>query len=235
MRTALLWVVRPVLALLAYVAGIVIRRPMSGRWLAHYLLGSGKPMRLPHRAEQELAWCYAHSNCRNPLVPRNIEERDMWDEPAEAELIPPCHYADAEELSTCGPFYNEAVGCVDGDSAGMCNTDLYTTVGAVAVWGEDDGSLHYLDVYNWQGDITWTFSCRLAWLPFSVVVKGIDRQWEGLGKPFVTEGRLGPGDAALAPKNTLGNATPASTLLKRVQEWLYDLRKGKIDTTDLPF
>jgi len=160
-------------AFVALVGGRLIGRPLSGKWLFHYFLGGGREMRLPEAAEVALARAYALRRRRGVLDHYrgySLEAKHLQQD------------ADLEWYEVCAP-----------------GKDLYTTVGSVVMW-EEDGYIHYLDVYDWHPDAGWSFDVGGRLFP-RVTITGSDDIWLDVadGKPFVTRGRVkdNPGLGAL--------------------------------------
>lgn len=171
-------VIQIILALIAPIAGIITGRPYSGLWLAHYFLGSGKEKQLPRKLEEQLAIFWLEHKNRNDgdILDADYNLAD-YREGKKIEYQELAHIPDEVELICVGYPIDE-------------NTpDLYTTVGALVLW-ENDEELYYLDVYNWHRETSWQFKFAPSWLPFSMQIRGQDETWTKLGKPFVTTGRI---------------------------------------------
>lgn len=203
-----------ILAFLAYVAGIVVGRPTSGRWLAHYFMGSGKDMTLPRKMEHELVWLWNIPN-RYSIPIHHWRERAC----REMEYVP-----EPEVMSYAnGPFYISTLG-----------VDTYTTVGDLVMWIED-GYFHYVDVYNWQESAAFEIHFSPPFLPFDICISGKDHDWldTGIGEVFVTRGKFPVDLEGVEPKEKverLFNTSHNEVKSVSVYKWLRKL--GFISAAD---
>lgn len=165
---------RYIWAALSFLAGLLTRRPTSGRWLAHYFIGNGKPRRLPRRLEAEVLWHYISTVRRHGF---SYSKEEAEDSAKEWQHVPP-----GERV-----YY----------LAGTDSADLYTSVGTMLVW-EDADHLHYVDVYNWQGEQSWWVGVRIAGHYVELGAKDCYWSDKGLGTEFVTRGTI-PLDGSLTP------------------------------------
>lgn len=102
-------IIRLALAITARVAGYLVSRPTSGKWLAHYFMASGSPLALPHDLERHIVWL-CQSEYRSDL-PNHMA---IVDTPVDVDLF-----------TTIGGFQVEFRDGLDDGEPGIYYQDTY--------------------------------------------------------------------------------------------------------------